>query len=302
MTASWVRSPLLTSSTSSISASARDGLTRSCSAAYTLGVPRLDDFPLYGGPGVSLKRVVCDGDDGPAPREESVGQDHVILALRGRFVFRDRVGRLVVSPARAIALRTGDRYTIEHPHREGDICLSITGRLAAQLAETYGRSVHVSPAGYLRIQHLLQRIAARGGVERLLVEESLCDALAPAEPVWSPSRRDRAIADAIAYTIDLRYDERLALSDLAAVAGVGVFHACRVFRRATGMTIHRYHQTIRLRHAVALLMETSLPVSHIAVETGFANQGHLGNALRRRFGETPARVRLLRAATSAGRA
>ncbi|HKX17499.1 MAG TPA: AraC family transcriptional regulator [bacterium] len=240
---------------------------------------------------MSLRRVFCDGDDGPGAREESVEREYVILALRGRFVFRDSAARFVVSPARAIVLRPGDRYTIEHPHREGDVCLSVTGGFAAQVADTCRRSVDVSPAGYLRVQQLLRRLAASRPVEGLFVEETLCDALASRETGWFPSRRDGAIADAIVYTIDLRFDERLVLTDLAAAAGVGVFHACRIFRRVTGMTIHHYHQMVRLRHAAALLLETSLPVSHIAVETGFANQGHLGNAFRRRFGETPARFR-----------
>ena len=107
----------------------------------------------------------------------------------------------------------------------------------------------------------------------------------------SSSARDRAIADMIAYTVDLRFNEHLALTELSAAASVSVFHACRAFRRAIDMSIHRYQQTVRLRHALAMVLETSVPLARIAVDTGCANQGHLGNVFHRRFGLTPARLR-----------
>ena len=72
-----------------------------------------------------LRRVSCDGDDPPRPREEYTGEDKVIFVLRGRFVLRNRLTKAVASPRTAVALRAGDAYTIEHPHGEGDVCLSI---------------------------------------------------------------------------------------------------------------------------------------------------------------------------------
>ncbi len=264
-------------------------IQRGC--AYTLDVPRFDDIPLYAGAALSLRRVSCDGDDGPRPHEESVDEDYVIFALWGRFVFRDRAADVVISPCRALVLRAGDTYTIEHPHCEGDVCLSMSGGLLTLLTAPCGRTREVSEAAYTRIQRLFGGPRARPAVERLAVEEALCDALAPEDLRPSSSVRDRAIAEVITYTVDLRFDETLALSELSAAAGVGVFHACRAFRRAMDMSIHRYQQTVRLRHALALLLETSLPLARIAADTGFANQGHLGNVFRRRFGLTPARAR-----------
>jgi len=130
-----------------------------------------------------------------------------------------------------------------------------------------------------------------------VVEEDLALALGSAErPAANAPRRDRAIAEAVRYTIDLWHDSRLGLADLAAAAGVSVFHACRAFRRATGNSIHRHRQETRLRHALALLLDTELPLAQVALEAGFSNQGHLGNRFRRRFGLTPGAAR-----TSEGR-
>ena len=262
-------------------------------------MPRFHDLPLYSGGGLSLTRVACDGDDGAGPSEESVDRDHAILALRGRFVFRDRDGRSVIAPARALMLRAGDTYTIEHPGGESDVCLSVEGRFLADLCAPGGRTRSVSAAWYAAVQGLIGALAAGLAVDRLAVEETVCGALASADSPASASRRDRTIAETIAYVVEVEFDRPLVLSDVAAAAGVSVFHACRVFRRVMRTSIHRYRQSVRLRHALALLLDSRMSVARIAAETGFANQGHLGNIFRRRFGLTPAQARLTmaRAAT-----
>jgi AraC-like DNA-binding protein len=129
-------------------------------------------------------------------------------------------------------------------------------------------------------------------VARLEIEEALCAITMPAEQYpFRRSRRDRVIAETIACIIESHFDERLSLTDLSSAVGVSVFHACRVFHRSLGTSIHQYHREVRLRHALALLLGTPMPPAQIAAETGFANQGHLGNVFRRRFGVTPGRAR-----------
>lgn len=48
---------------------------------------------------------------------------------------------------------------------------------------------------------------------------------------------------------------------------------------------------VRLRHALAGLLDTAEPVAQIAAGTGFASQAHLTTRFRRRFGVTPAACR-----------
>ncbi len=254
-------------------------------------MPHFDEVALYSGGGLSLHRVSCDGDDGAGPSEECVDRELIIMPLRGRFVFRDGEGRRVIGPATALLLRTGDAYTIEHPDGEADVCLSVKGQFLPRQTASRGRTRGVSAVGYARVQRLLGILAQTPAADRLLVEETLCGALGSAEQPPPSTARDRAVADAVAYAVDLRFGERLGLAELAAAAGVGVFHACRVFRRVMKTSIHRYLEAVRLRHALALLLDTSLPLARIAVDTGFAKQGHLGNAFRRGFGVTPGAVR-----------
>ncbi len=70
-----------------------------------------------------------------------------------------------------------------------------------------------------------------------------------------------------------------------------MFHACRAFRRAMGTSIHRYQAELRMRHALALVLDTRRPLTDVAYEAGFANQGHFANAFRKRFGAAPSAVR-----------
>ncbi len=216
----------------------------------------------------------------------------MIVVLRGRFLYDDRTGRAVVSPAQSLFLREGDTYGIRHLDEDGDVCLALQGDLCDALVAQGKRARPLPEASYLRLRKLAAELSRGVPRSRLAVEDALCSALAPHEPPTGPLRpREREAAEAIAYGIERGFEVNLPLGQLAAQAGLTVFHACRVFKRATGCTIHGYQQEIRLRHALACLLETRRPIADIALELGFANQGHLTNRFRRRFRTTPARVR-----------
>jgi AraC-like DNA-binding protein len=258
-------------------------------------MPRFAVTTLHDTADLWLRRVSCDGNDSPGPREEYADVDRVIFVLRGRFVFRDRLARTVISPRAALCLHAGGSYTIEHPHGDGDVCLSIGGPSILSAAGVDGRTRAVSATGHMRILALIERLAARVPVDRLLVEETLQCALTPLDDPVMTTARDRAIAEKLAHVIDLRFDEHLTLGELTKTAEISVFHACRAFRRARNMSIHRYRRIVRLRHALALLRDTSWPLARVALDTGFANQGHLSNVFRCWFGVTPARARRMSA-------
>jgi AraC-like DNA-binding protein len=49
---------------------------------------------------------------------------------------------------------------------------------------------------------------------------------------------------------------------------------------------------LRLRHALALLVDGSAPLADVAAQAGFASQSHLTNRFRERFGVTPREARM----------
>lgn len=80
---------------------------------------------------------------------------------------------------------------------------------------------------------------------------------------------------------------QLTISELARTANLSAFHFGRVFKRSTGLPVHKFIMEQRLMHARVLLETTSQPISQIALDAGFASQSHLNTAFRRRFQTTP---------------
>ncbi len=81
------------------------------------------------------------------------------------------------------------------------------------------------------------------------------------------------------------------LSRLAKLANLSPCHFARLFKDSTGQTVHSYVLERRLRHSYALLLGTELSISHVAVETGFADESHFGRRFKALFGVTPGIVR-----------
>lgn len=77
------------------------------------------------------------------------------------------------------------------------------------------------------------------------------------------------------------------LTELAGLFGISPSYLSRAFRKATGMTIHRYIEEVRLRSAQTLLATTDLKLKEVAFRLGFARASSFTVAFRRAAGETP---------------
>lgn len=84
---------------------------------------------------------------------------------------------------------------------------------------------------------------------------------------------------------------RLRLADLADVAGLSQAHLARGFRRATGMSLHRYVLQRRLERARDLLSRPGNSPRAVARRCGFADSAHLSKAYKKAFGTPPSRSR-----------
>lgn len=239
---------------------------------------------------VTVIRAVCDGCDAPRPHEEHTRSDRVWMLTAGCFELRDRAGRHAVDPAALFVFGAGHTFTIRHPCG-ADTCVSFSGALPAAIAARGLGARMPSAQAHAR---LLAEVAAwrRGGGDELALAEALCAAAAPADDLArTTTARERELADELAYHLRVRFAEPTSLASLASQAGVSVFHACRVFRRVTGAGFHAYRGELRLRHALALLVDGRAPLASVAADAGFASQSHLTNRFRARFGTTPAKMR-----------
>ncbi|MEO8024400.1 AraC family transcriptional regulator, partial [Polaromonas sp.] len=88
--------------------------------------------------------------------------------------------------------------------------------------------------------------------------------------------------------IDAGLSGTLALEQLAEVAGMSLFHFCRVFRDNLGVTPHQYILARRMAQAKRLLWTNSgLSMLEIALACGFASSSHFSTQFKRHVGQTP---------------
>jgi AraC family transcriptional regulator len=85
--------------------------------------------------------------------------------------------------------------------------------------------------------------------------------------------------------------QNLSLSEIAAVTGLSVSHFKILFREAVGLPVHQYVIRRRVERARTLLSESEMPISQVALETGFAHQSHLAHHTRRLLGVSPKAIR-----------
>ncbi|MGE0867951.1 MAG: helix-turn-helix transcriptional regulator [Kofleriaceae bacterium] len=233
---------------------------------------------------VSAIRAVCDGCDAMRLCEEHC--DHAMLwfVTGGRFELRDRNGVQVMDPTQGIILPAGHGFTIKHPAGP-DVCVAFRGPIVDQLAGAGSRRVAVPAALAARLGDQLKRWRD-GAADSFAVAELLAAISAEPCPV-----EHRDLVSAIVHVLRVRFAESLTLEQLSDHTGYSVFHACRAFRATTGSTIAGFRRELRLRHALARLLDGDEPLIEVAAATGFASQAHLTNLFRARFGITPARAR-----------
>ncbi len=91
--------------------------------------------------------------------------------------------------------------------------------------------------------------------------------------------------------VDEHLDSDLSLDRLARVAETKPSLLTQAFVELHSATPHQFVIRRRLEAARRLLIVSSLPISEIALQTGFASQSHLSVAFKRATGETPNRFR-----------
>ncbi len=85
----------------------------------------------------------------------------------------------------------------------------------------------------------------------------------------------------------------ITLSELAALAGLTVFHFSRAFKRDFGVAPHQFLMNLRVEQAKYLLWTSSSDQAEIGRRLGFAGASHLGRIFRRATGLTPGAFRRL---------
>jgi len=102
----------------------------------------------------------------------------------------------------------------------------------------------------------------------------------------APHKLRKAIA-LIDHHLSDEEEGRVALRVVAAAVRMSYFHFSRAFKQSMGMTATNYIAERRIERAKKMLEETDLPISEIALRSGFSSQSHFTTAFRRLAGATP---------------
>ncbi len=83
------------------------------------------------------------------------------------------------------------------------------------------------------------------------------------------------------------------LSDIASITGVSSSQFSRSFHASVGETFSSALSRLRLESAMALMTQTNMPLSEVALTSGFADQSTFSRLFRRSVGLTPSKWRRL---------
>ncbi len=272
---------------------------------------------LYGSTLARIGDVRCRAHRPDRGAEETSGTHSIVLPRAGVFVRHVRGQAVIADPNHVLFFQRDEPYRVSHPVGCGDRCTSIApaeSTLAEVLARhdpgafdraggPLGRThAPTDPGTDLAHRRLLRRAARTTGPD-LGVDEAILDlldrVLAPGAPEPAPrrGREDtfRAHADlAAAAKLILadRFRAPLGLDEVARAVASSPFHLARIFRHATGLTLHQYRTRLRLRAALEAIAENpGADLASLATALGFYDQSHLTNALRAECALTPARWR-----------
>lgn len=164
-----------------------------------------------------------------------------------------------------------------------------------------------APQTYLRQRLVVRHLLEATPPDPLYVEETMLQVLEMAlqntyqarslrsQPVRQATRHaHRELTRSAQIILATRFQEPLALADLAAELHCSPYHLCRIFRRQTGQTLHQYLDQLRLRTALEHIDQGHNNLTALALELGYAHHSHFSQAFRQAFGRPPSAWRSLK--------
>jgi AraC family transcriptional regulator len=284
------------------------------------------DFnPLFAGPLVWVNDIRWYGNDRRPTSEEVSPLPEITFQRSGMLVKNYGRGGVPCDPNTLLFINAGEAYCLSHPVTLDCACtaLLVDPNVLAQIVRQCGGAVPDLPERLFEFQQcpsrpeflvahhkLLSLARSADRVDPLAVEELGLSLVArvvqvayqvrgrrPRERRASTARAHADTVRAVREFLIARLGDRLTLSRIASHVHCAPHHLGRLFKRATGLSIHRYLNRLRLATALEWLPETD-NLAALALRLGFASHSHFSTAFRQEYGDSPSRMRRsLRVAT-----
>jgi AraC-like DNA-binding protein len=271
---------------------------------------------LHGERSARVRSVCCRPADHGESRTEYVGGFQLVFPTAGSFrVHTGRTESVFLDATQVLCLPPDRPHRYSHPESCGDVCLSIEldrevldGCLDALDPKSADRDaafpVHraVLSPGALRRRALLEHRLRAGVADALEVEETLLQLMADwlaARGAMSGSRHERASTlrdhreriEAIQRLLGSDPGHAFTLDELSRRVFLSPCHLTTVFRRLTGLPIHRYLLRLRLAASLDQVLGTDREMTEVACDLGFTTPSHFAARFRRAFGSSPSILR-----------
>ncbi len=191
---------------------------------------------------------------------------------------------VVVRGRHVATLMSGQVFRREPTQRDFDIVLKVlaAGRdhsWEATLRKAYFGTPVVTADRFEAIIQLL------GVFAQYLSDHIDRQAMEPA------SNEPPAVANAKRF-VHARVDEPITLAQVVEHVRVSRFYFCKLFKRATGMTLTEYVTRVRIEKAKTLLVDPSLRISEVVYASGFGSIPRFNSVFKRHMGMAPTAYRL----------
>jgi len=269
---------------------------------------------------VAVYDVDCHAPRGSSSTEEEMMDHTLVFPRSGVFIKKiTEKDQLVADSTRVLFFNRHETSRFSHPADGGDKCTSIRfqgaplvdflHRMHPRVADSPERPFRsptaVSTSSLAIKLHRLRRLIlfAQSG-NALAIEEGcaslLMEALANAgeeqntqlrQSRESTRKAHRDLVDATRIVLARRFRDRLSLDEIAHAVFSSPFHLARIFRRETGLSLHRHQNRLRLRQALEHLADGKPDLTMLALDLGFSSHAHFSHAFRREFGLAPSQFR-----------
>lgn len=274
---------------------------------------------LFSWPLVSVGAFDCWPGDERWQVENVVDEGHLI-AFPGTAVEIHQDGHhpLVADPNRVVLYNREQTYRRRLISRTGDHCtyLVVAPELLDELAAAGAAPIRdpdrrpfpraaapVSRQVHLEHRTILRGLAGGREINPLEVQERLVRVVGRALRHGAETRRagrrrragteqeHRRIVEGVRAILAADLGRPMSLDQVARQIGASVFHLSRLFREHAGISLHAYRDELRLRSALAAVLDGSQSLTEVALDYGYASPSHFTDRFRDRYGMAPSRLR-----------
>lgn len=164
-------------------------------------------------------------------------------------------------------------------------------------AQSFSSRLKLSHMHFSELEHLLDTTieeysANRHGKKTMLLSYfmQIVTRLSRLYDTPSKQREISGIAEAAAF-MESHYMEDITIEQVLEVSHYSQRHFIRLFSTAYNTTPQKYLVSIRLRHACALLKDSTLSITEIALKCGFSDSNYFSRAFKKTNGMTPTQYR-----------